>query len=786
MSTPNVTSPAAAEFSEPAREYFRAHAIDPIVAQRVGVSERAGALIYSCEDGDGKFERRRPLAGERKQKTLQPRRPLALWWPAGRPARARRVLVCEGEPDALAALSAIAAETSARAAAAVLGDLAVVAVPGTGFPVKRLAEQLQAIGAERALLASDSDESGDEYAAKAAVALDGVGISAMRLPLAEGADLADCLVRDHDPSGWLAGLIADTEALAEEHAAEKQTATPDDAPPVANDAGAKGPGKAELVKLAQEGGEFFHDPERRPWATVPVADHLETMALDSRDFAHWLGHLAHTHGGASQQSIKDATATLEAHARYAGGEHAVYTRLATREGAAYLDLGDPAWRAVEITTSGWTVMSGEPPVKFRRPPSMRALPEPAREGSVEALRHLVHVSDEHWPLVVGWLVGCLSPTGPYPLLVLHGEQGSGKSTTAKLLRSVIDPARPDHRGLPENERDLMIAATNSRILAFDNLSGLGGRGNAWVSDALCRLSTGGGYATRALYSNDEEQLFEVQRPVILNGIDALPQRSDLLSRSLLVELPRLPEDQVRTDRDLWRCFQGLLPLILGGLLDAAAASLANLDSIKLSTLPRMADHVVWVAAAESALGWAPGTYQASYASSRQDATDAALEASPLSPYLEAVADGNRRTATELHEQLEQLAGESVTKQRGWPSNATQLSSHLKRLAPDLRRIGIEVDRASEGRGGSRRKTICLRRDPRTSDPSDPSDPTALQSQIAGSHGVAQPTTGSLDGVAWGRMGSLNGTGETPENTGMGSLGSLGSLSPEKEEKEKDE
>jgi energy-coupling factor transporter ATP-binding protein EcfA2 len=393
------------------------------------------------------------------------------------------------------------------------------------------------------------------------------------------------------------------------------------------------------------------------------------------------------------------------------------------------------------------------------------------------------VSDEHWPLIVGFLLGCQSPTGPYPLLVLHGEQGSGKSTTAKLLRSVIDPAKPDHRGLPENERDLMIAAKNARILAFDNLSGLGGRGSAWVSDALCRLSTGGGYATRALYSNDEEQLFDVQRPVILNGIDALPQRSDLLSRSLLVELPRLPEREVRTDRELSRDFEGLLPLVLGGLLDATVAALANRDSVRLPNKPRMADHVVWVTAAEGALDWTPGTYHASYAASRQDATDAALEASPLSPYFEAVADGEARTATELLEQLEQLAGEGVTKQRGWPSTPTQLSSQLKRLAPDLRRIGIEVDRASDGRGAKRRKTIRLRQDAQFSDPSDPSDPTALQSQIAGSHGVAGVAVGSLDGVARGRTGSLNGSGETPAKTGMGSLGSLGSLTSKEQGEE---
>jgi len=768
-------APPEALYGPPARDYFRSHAIDPRLAHELGVRERDGAIVYCCTDAKGAFERVRRLDG-RGPKLKGPRRPLACWWPRGRPDRAEFVLISEGESDALAALSAIGSATGG--ARSVLSEVTVVCVPGTGFPAARLAEELTRVGARQALLAMDGDEAGAKFTASASHSLANAGIQAVPVSLPRGSDLSDCLASVGDPADWLANLIADSEARAEEISRE----APNDGDSDTGTRSSKAPPKAQrLVDLAIEGAEFFHDPQRRPWATVPVADHRRTIALDSRDFTHWLGHVAHLDGITPKQALADAIEHLKSEALYAGPQRTVHTRLAAGDGVVYLDLGDEQWRAVEISAGSWRLLEGEPPVKFRRPPSMQALPEPLRPGSVDALRPFVNLSDEHWHLLVGWLVGCFAPSGPYPLLVLTGEQGSGKSTTAWMLRSLIDPAWPEHRALPESERDLMIAATNARVVAFDNLSGLGGR-NAWISDALCRLSTGGGYATRALYSNDEEQLFDVQRPAILNGIDALPHRSDLLSRSLPIELARLLEHQVQTERDLRRSFAAARPRVLAGLLDAAACALAHVDEVHPPALPRMADHVVWVTAASGALGWDETTYSASYATSRQDTTDAALEASPLWPHLATLADGTARTATELLEALETEAGADVTRHPRWPRDPKALGTMLTRLASDLRQRGIEIERGSEGRGVGRKKTIKLWR---LVDPIDPIDPTALQSQVSGPTGVDEAPAGSIAGVDGVDAGSIAAEPETPATMRLGSMGSMGSMLSLNREKEEE-
>src|ERR1019366_2341618 len=119
-----------------------------------------------------------------------------------------------------------------------------------------------------------------------------------------------------------------------------------------------------------------------------------------------------------------------------------------------------------------------------------------------------------WVLFVSWLVAAFRPKGPYPVLALFGEQGSAKSTTARVLRALVDPFHAPIRELPQTTRDLMISASRSHMLAFDNISHLDSR----LSDALCRLATGGGMAIRTLYKDDEETIFDAQRPVLLNGI----------------------------------------------------------------------------------------------------------------------------------------------------------------------------------------------------------------------------------------------------------------------------
>jgi hypothetical protein len=331
----------------------------------------------------------------------------------------------------------------------------------------------------------------------------------------------------------------------------------------------------------------------------------------------------------------------------------------------------------------------DPPVKFQRPYGMEELPCPVHGGSVDELRKFINIGDEsNWKLLVGWLLAALRPEGPYPILVLHGEQGSAKSSLAKMVRALIDPNKADLRSEPKGTQDVIIAAQNGWIVSLDNLSSL----PQWLSDTLCRLSTGAGFGTRKLYSDTDETLIRVQRPSILNGIEELAVRGDLLDRCVVLYLPSIPETERRSERELWSAFHAAQPRILGALLTAVSGAMAELPDTHLKSKPRLADFAMWATAAESSLGWSSGAFMEAYDSNRGAANDLALEASPVAQAVrQCCTEDWSGTATELLILLNSGTGEAITRQKQWPSNGNVLSGALRRLTPNLRKTGISID-----------------------------------------------------------------------------------------------
>jgi len=252
-----------------------------------------------------------------------------------------------------------------------------------------------------------------------------------------------------------------------------------------------------------------------------------------------------------------------------------------------------AWRSMPATSISISPMSAGAP--SRSDPtdgasSARLLPVPQGGGSIEELASFLNLpSRNDFVLVVAWLLATLRTGGPYPALAISGEQGSAKTVLSKLLKDLVDPNVAPVRSLAREERDLVIAASNSHVLAFDNLSGL----SHGLSDAFCRLATGASFGLRQLYTDADEVLFQAARPIILNGIDDVIGRSDLADRALFPTLPPIADRRRRVERQLWREFEVARPRILASLLDAAAHGLRNVAGIHLEELPRMADFALW-------------------------------------------------------------------------------------------------------------------------------------------------------------------------------------------------
>ena len=355
----------------------------------------------------------------------------------------------------------------------------------------------------------------------------------------------------------------------------------------------------------------------------------------------------------------------------------------------YVDLGDESYRAVRIDTEDWEIIDS-PPVKFRRPDGMRPLPVPIRGGTLEDLRPLINVKAEEFILVVAWLAAALRTLGSYAIAVLIGEYGTAKTSLGKLLRSLVDPSAAPLRGEPKSEQDLVIAANNSNLLAYDNIS----RIQQWLSDALCRVSTGGGLSTRKLYTDDEESIFEVLRPILMTGIVDFVKAGDLLDRSIFFNLQTIPPEKLLTEKQYRKKVDALRPSILGSLFDAISGGLELMPEVEaeLGSNSRLGDFGVFGESVSRAIGNEPGTFLSAYRINRADANAASLEGNSLVDALRKLAAKGAWVgqAGTLLKVLTGLVGETTSKSKFWPKDATRISGTLRLLAPKMRAVGVDI------------------------------------------------------------------------------------------------
>lgn len=382
----------------------------------------------------------------------------------------------------------------------------------------------------------------------------------------------------------------------------------------------------------------------------------------------------------SSTALTDALLALQG---FAGLEEPtpLFLRHASEQDALWIDLGDRAGAAVRVDPSGWTIEDGAP-VTFRRSELTAALPVPV-PGSIDTLRRFLNVTDEAWALIVGWLVAAHFPAVPHPICVLQGEQGSAKSSTGRLLVSLVDPSPAPLRTAPRDVSEWVTTADGSYIVALDNLSRLPG----WLSDAMCRAVTGDGLPRRRLYSDAELVVTAFRKTLLLTGIDLGALSADLIDRALFVELERIPPERRMLDSEIAEDFAAAYPGILGGLLDLVSGTMRHLPDAVLDSYPRMADHARILRALDIATG---GLYLPAY---ERAAGRAMLEAAEGSPVAEAVIElmAGRDTAWSgtASDLLHAITPHDPP--RRWPTTPHHLSGMLKRLAPVLRAHELVVD-----------------------------------------------------------------------------------------------
>ena len=271
------------------------------------------------------------------------------------------------------------------------------------------------------------------------------------------------------------------------------------------------------------------------------------------------------------------------------------------------------------------------------------------------------------------------------------------------------------------------------------------------------MATGGGFAVRQLYTDQDEVLFDAARPVILNGIEDIVTRPDLADRAVFLTLEAIPEERRRPEAELWAAFETVRPKILGMLLDAVVTGLKLLPETRLERLPRMADFALWASACETAI-WPSGTFWSAYCGNRDDAVENVIDADPVATAVRAVMAERTEwtgTSSDLLGALSEAADERVAKSKTWPASPRALSGRLRRAATFLRKVGIEIDHIKEGRARTRiivitAKDISASPDYGGAQPSTPSASSATPPNGNETNVLGDTTVRTVDGVADGR------------------------------------
>ena len=457
-------------------------------------------------------------------------------------------------------------------------------------------------------------------------------------------------------------------------------------------------GKTQAIKIIGlvdgAGADVFRNTDGDPFATIPVGGHTEVLPLDGKDCKTWLCGLYYKATGkaANNEAIGQAVAVLSAKARFDRPDAIeLSTRTAERDCAIWYDLTNPKWQAVKITAEGWAVCDN-PPIIFNRyrHQSPQSIPQPG--GDIRKLLNYVNMRDNQ-TLFLCWLVSCFIPNIPHALLILFGEKGAAKSTACEFLKAIIDPSSLSTLTITNDPRSMAVSLQQHYFLPFDNVSYISDE----TSDTLCRAITGGGIQQRRLYTNAEDTIFTFKRVVAINGINNVATRSDLLDRSLLIELERINESDRRELSEIQVACEADRAAILGGILDTLSKAMAIYPTVKLSKLQRMADFTRWCYAIGEALGGLGQTFLDEYATNRASQNAEVISADPVATLIVEFMTHRTEwsgTVSVLYGELTGIAADHniSTRNKSYPIDPARLSKRLNGIRSNLEGVGIGFER----------------------------------------------------------------------------------------------
>ena len=399
---------------------------------------------------------------------------------------------------------------------------------------------------------------------------------------------------------------------------------------------------------------------------------------------------AKNHKTVRSESVSNAIATLEGMAFEKNNRQNIYNRVAKVGDTIYYDLINQN-QVVKITSQCWNLETACP-VYFTRYNHQKPQLLPERGGNLTDLFQFLNLKDDQSKILIAtYLPTCLISDIPRVALVLHGDHGSAKSSCLKLLRSILDPSELSLLTPPTYANDLVQIASHHFVIYFDNLSEL----TPQLSDTLCRLVTGEGFSKRKLYTDNDDVIYSFKSVIGFNGINLVATRADLLDRSLIVSLDRIPDEQRKSEAEIFNRFETIKPKLLGAMFDTVSTMLRTEPTLSFSKKPRMADYYCFATAAALDLGYSRQELDSAISQNTKEQNVEAIEASPTAQaIMEFIKDKNGWSggSTELYNHLLAIA-DNLKLKNNFPKSPTWLWRKIREVRTNLIAQGIEVNRS---------------------------------------------------------------------------------------------
>lgn len=493
-----------------------------------------------------------------------------------------------------------------------------------------------------------------------------------------------------------------------------------------------------LIELALENLTLFKDESGTPHALVKIKDYYDVLSIGLREGSRFKRYLIKLFYDTfddcivKAETINNVVQILHTSAEYEGKTIPVHLRGAwsntETKDTIYYDLTDEKRRCVKITKDGWKIVDNQLEVLFKRYKNQLSQVEPSGFDAMDAtdgiildkLVNLFNVKDSDNKLLLKcYIISLFIPDIAKPVLMLHGEQGSAKSTLQELVKMLVDPSYVKTFTFQRDSNEFIQQLSHNYIVYYDNISEI----KEWISDLLCRAVTGSGSSKRQLYTDDEDFFYNFKRIVGLNGINLGATKADLLDRGLIIQLERILKEKRRKLEDIWSEFEILKPKLLGYIFNVLLKVLQvkQKGGIVMSDgLNRMADFEEYAEIISRCMGYKEGEFLRTYQDNIGVQIDEAIAASPLSmaivELMKDFVDNDGKiitvkeewndTPTKLSLELNEIAETTLKiniQRKSWPKSVSYLSRRLNEVKTNLREKSIEIEKYKDEKGNRKIK-----------------------------------------------------------------------------------